>query len=280
MSAPRDDVLVVPGSRLHYEVRGTGPLLLVLQGGDGDARHSGGLVRRLAGEFTVVTYDRRGLSRSTIDDPSRPVTVETHADDAHRLLAALTREPALLFGSSFGGLVGLALATRHPEQVATLVTHEPPVLGLLRGAARARARRVLKELEVVYRDEGWVAAFKTLAEITGAGAGDREPDAELPPPLSRERIANMHFFFSRDLPALRRCELGVAEIAGLGRAGCARAVPGAGRTTPRDFFDHLCVEALARVLGTEVVEFPGGHNGPTTHPAGFASRLGEVLRGT
>src|SRR3954471_7525512 len=99
--------LAVPGATLYYEIRGAGPLLLVLQGGDGDAGRNADLVGRLADHYTVVTYDRRGLSRSRLDDPATPVTVEAHADDAHRLLAELTDEPALLLGSSFGALVGL-----------------------------------------------------------------------------------------------------------------------------------------------------------------------------
>ncbi|MFJ6936109.1 hypothetical protein [Streptomyces sp. NPDC101132] len=45
-----------------------------------------------------------------------------------------------------------------------------------------------------------------------------------------------------------------------------------------DFFlDHACAERLAALLGTETAEFPGGHNGSLTHPAGHAARLREVL---
>ncbi|MCW2880178.1 MAG: ab hydrolase, alpha/beta hydrolase fold protein [Sphaerisporangium sp.] len=277
MSAMTSDVLRVPGGRLYYEVRGTGPLLLVLQGGEGDAGRTGGLVKRLVDDYTVVTYDRRGLSRSRSDDPSRPVSIETHADDVHRLLAALTAGPALLLGSSFGGLVGLSLAARHPQQVGTLVTHEPPALRFLPEATRAEADRVFDELEETYRNEGWGAAFKRLAEITGGGSEDREPDVELPAPLSKQRIGNLHFFFTYDIPAVRRCLLDLADIAAL-KAAPTTVVPAAGRTT-KAFFDHHCAEELARLLGSHVTEFPGGHNGLTTHPKAFAVRLREVLAG-
>ncbi|WP_424528482.1 alpha/beta fold hydrolase [Sphaerisporangium viridialbum] len=276
MSVMKSDMLAVPGARIYYEVRGTGPLLLVSQGGEGDAGRTGGLVTRLAADHTVVTYDRRGLSRSRPDDPAAPLTMETHADDAHRLLAELTTEPAIVFGSSFGGLVGLTLTVRHPRQIGTLVTHEPPAVRLLPEAAREGTERVLDELEETYHDEGWGAAFKKLAEITGSGSEGREPDVELPPPLSRERIANMKFFFTYDIPAMRRCEVGVADVTALSAAR-VRVVPAAGRTTSRGFFDFQCVQELARHLGTAVAEFPGGHNGPTTHPKAFAVRLREVL---
>src|SRR5215211_2630031 len=79
--------LPVPGATLFYEVRGAGPLLLISQSGEGDANRSADLVDHLAADHTVVTYDRRGLSRSTLTDPTRPGTLADHADDAHRLLA-------------------------------------------------------------------------------------------------------------------------------------------------------------------------------------------------
>ncbi|MDO2969890.1 alpha/beta fold hydrolase [Mycobacteroides abscessus] len=50
-----------------------------------------------------MTYDRRGLSRSKIDDPSKALSLQTHSDDASRLLAALTAEPAFVLGNSIGG---------------------------------------------------------------------------------------------------------------------------------------------------------------------------------
>jgi pimeloyl-ACP methyl ester carboxylesterase len=87
------DLLRVPGAALYYDVRGTGPMLLISQSGEGDAGRSKDLVDQLVADYTVVTYDRRGLSRSTLDDPARGVTLVEHADDVHRLLAELTDEP-------------------------------------------------------------------------------------------------------------------------------------------------------------------------------------------
>ncbi|MGH3929774.1 MAG: hypothetical protein ACRDTF_07335 [Pseudonocardiaceae bacterium] len=47
------------------------------------------------------------------------------------MLSAVTTAPADVFGSSSGGVTGIALATRHPDQVRTLVAHEPPLVELL-----------------------------------------------------------------------------------------------------------------------------------------------------
>src|SRR6266542_586527 len=89
--------LAVPGATLYYRLRGAGPLLLILQGGAGDAEGSNAMAARLVDAYTVLSYDRRGLSRSTLDGstdgptdgPAGAVSIQTHADDAHLLLAAL-----------------------------------------------------------------------------------------------------------------------------------------------------------------------------------------------
>jgi pimeloyl-ACP methyl ester carboxylesterase len=75
--------LQVQGATLFYRVRGLGPLLLILPGGDGDADTADALRTQLVDRCTVVTYDRRGLSRSTIDPSTEKLTLETHSDDAH-----------------------------------------------------------------------------------------------------------------------------------------------------------------------------------------------------
>ncbi|GAA0364823.1 alpha/beta hydrolase [Actinoallomurus spadix] len=264
----------VPGATLYYEIRGAGPLLLVLQGGDGDAGRNADLVRRLADDYTVVTYDRRGLSRSRLDDPEAPVTLETHADDAHRLLAELTDRPALLFGSSFGALAGLMLARRHPEQVDTLVAHDPATARLLDDAGVARITGELADLDEIYRRDGVLAALKRLGEIVAADFTDREPDAGLPEPPDAQRLANLEFFFSRDVTAMVEAPFYPADATAL-KESPVRVVTAAGRASRR-IWNYDCAQALAALLGTEIVEFPGGHT-LSTHPKAFAARLHEVL---
>jgi clorobiocin/coumermycin A biosynthesis protein CloN7/CouN7 len=126
--------LDVPGARLYYEIRGSGPLLLLL-GSPMDSTGFAGMEAELADSYTVVTYDPRGISNSTREDATQDVTPELQADDVHRLLSALGGEPAYVFGSSGGAVVGLALAAAHPNQVRMLVAHEPPVIELLADSA-------------------------------------------------------------------------------------------------------------------------------------------------
>ena len=122
--------LDVPGARLHYEIGGDGPLVLVV-GSPMPAADFAPLAHALAGDHTVVTYDPRGLANSTIDDPQQDATPELRADDLAALIDALGAGPTDVFGSSGGAVTGLALATRYPEKVGTLVAHEPPLMELL-----------------------------------------------------------------------------------------------------------------------------------------------------
>ena len=85
----------------------------------------------LIADRTVVTYDPRGVERSVKADPASPSTPEVHGDDLHRLIAELDAGPVDLFASSGGAVNALALVAEHPEQVRTLVAHEPPLASIL-----------------------------------------------------------------------------------------------------------------------------------------------------
>src|SRR5215467_3873306 len=98
------DTLDVPGARLYYERRGSGPPLLMI-GSPMDSTGFAGLADTLVGSYTVVTYDPRGIGNSSREDSDQDVTPEQQADDVHRLLTALGSGPADVFGSSGGAVV-------------------------------------------------------------------------------------------------------------------------------------------------------------------------------
>lgn len=271
MTATKTGTLPVPGASLYHEIRGAGPLLLIAPGGDGNAARSADLADRMATDYTVVTYDRRGLSNSRPDDPTAPVPITTHADDATRLLSALTDEPVLMFGSSFGALVGLTMAAAHPDRVHTLVAHDPALIRLLSPADRTRAERDLDSLGDTFRADGPLAALKRLGELVDVDFSDREPDVLLPTPPGRERLADLSFFLSNDLPEMRAAELDAGRVATVR----AHVIPAAGRGSHR-IWNYDCATALAALLDTEITEFPGGHS-LSTHPTAFTARLREVL---
>src|ERR1700749_1503113 len=122
----------VSGAQLYTETRGAGPLLLFVVGGNGDPAVFSGVADRLAGDFTVVTYARRGFARSPVDglvnDANR---ISADVEDGVALLAPHGGGPGRVFGARRGAIAALDLVPRHPDLVSTAVVHEPPILELL-----------------------------------------------------------------------------------------------------------------------------------------------------
>ncbi|WP_405492461.1 alpha/beta fold hydrolase [Nocardia sp. NBC_00511] len=267
--------LTVPGAELYYEIRGNGPTLLISQSGEGDARRTDDLVRQLEDSFTVVTYDRRGLSRSVIHD-SRAVTMAVHADDAHRLLTAVTDEPAHMLGCSMGASIGLHLTVDHPEQLATLIAHEPVAPWLLPEAERTPHLRELEHCQGVFHTDGWRAALAPMARTLGINPADQEvePDVHLPG-FDDQRAANFAYFLAHDFTAVREDDLNIPRLV----AAPTRIIPAVGRITPPMVFDRRCAVELAALRSTAVTEFAGGHNGSMTHPRAYAATIRTLLAG-
>jgi pimeloyl-ACP methyl ester carboxylesterase len=263
--------LAVPGARLHYEVRGAGPLLL-LMGAPMAAAAFAPLADALAGDHTVVTHDPRGISGSVLDDPEQDSTPELRADDVAALLDALGAASADVFGSSGGAVTGLALVARHPGRVRTLVAHEPPVLELLPDAAERRAG-VEAMIEAFHR-EGLEAAWKLF--MADAGFDDGEGGAPAAPPgePSAQDIADSARFFAHELRGTTRYRPDVAALT----AGPARVVVGIGAGSG-GLVTYETSTVLAGLLGVPPVEFPGDHGGFMEQPAEFAAVLRTVLTG-
>jgi clorobiocin biosynthesis protein CloN7 len=149
----------------------------MLIGLPGDSVGFASIAPLLASDYTVVTYDPRGLSRSTIEDSSQDASPGLIADDVHRLLTVVSTKPAHVFGSSGGAITGLALATAHPGQIRTLVAHEPPLAELL--PDREQMLAAIDEVYDAYRTQGPAAAWPKFFAATGInppaaadGAGD------------------------------------------------------------------------------------------------------------
>jgi pimeloyl-ACP methyl ester carboxylesterase len=271
-------MLKVPGASLYYAVRGAGSPLLILQGGAGNADASERLARALADRFTVITYDRRGLSRSSVEAPVENLRLEVHTDDAHRLLQSFGPEPAWVFGSSMGALIGIDLVARHPEQVRLLVAHEPPVSELLPEEERAAAESGHAEIQKIFQSDGLAAAMKKILEASGVDFNDREEDVLLPqmtgdPREAQKRAADMTFLMRHDAPAAHRYRLDREAL----KAHADRIVVAAGESSSRAW-PHRAAAALARFLGSRMVTFPGGHTGSVLRPRAFAEQLDRIFR--
>lgn len=271
VDGPHTGTLRVPGATLHYRVVGSGPPLLLIPGGDGDADTLQSVQAGLAERYTVITHDRRGLSRSPRHDPAAPVSIQTHGEDAARLLAALAGEPAVAFGTSLGGLIALEVAARHAARVRAVLAHEPPDPHLLPPDECAlNIRRQLGMLEI-YRREGMATAMRQFAAMVRAQEAAWESDAPRPD-FSSARRANLEFFIANDLGAALRHHVDLGALS----ASPATIVPLVGRDSG-GVWTQRAVHRLAAELGTEPIEMPGGHNGPVNQPRAFAAALREIL---
>ncbi|MFC5661526.1 alpha/beta fold hydrolase [Kitasatospora misakiensis] len=278
--------LTVPGATLHYQLAGSGPVLLLAQSGEGDADRTVDLVPHLADSFTVVTYDRRGLSRSTLDDPARPVTMADHADDVARLLAEVARITgsdgtagrAVMVGFSMGAAIGLQVVVRHPGVLGTLIAHEPVMPNLLPPADRTEHVTELLAIREAHATGGAAAAFPAIARHLGIDPRHDDTEEGLTPqPLTPRRLANFDFFIGTEFAAVTTDGLAPAELAAAAGSSGTRILPATGRTTRPTVHTYRCALALAELLGTEPVTFPGGHNGNTAFPRATARTLKAVL---
>lgn len=123
--------------------------------------------------------------------------------------------------------------------------------------------------------DGLAVTLRQVAKVLGISLADPGAEADLTPhPMTPQRIADFGFFVERDFTAIIEDTLPVTAL----KDTTTRIVSATGRTTPRTVFDHRCAQALAGLPGTEIAEFPCGHNGNISHPRAYAARLRPILK--
>ncbi len=265
------------GANLYYERRGSGQPLLLVVGGGGDHGYYDALAERLASEFTVLTYDRRGNSRSVLYGSPRPLEMGEQSADALAVLDANDVEKALVFGNSGGASIALDLAARHPDRVYAAVVHEPPVPAVLPDPAPYLA--VYDKMDRLLATSGWTAAFTyfqvTLGRVSAeVSAVMLDPGPHLPPGPVRDLLLrvsqNWEYMTRYEIRSFIDYRPDLAAIA----ANRTPVALGYGADTDDPAAIQM-TQATADRLAAECVVFPGGHTGPMEVPDAFA----PVLRG-
>ena len=283
---PATQTLDVPGATITYDLRRNDatrepPLMLI-----GSPMGAAGF-GTLAGHFTdrtIATYDPRGSERSQKADPTSPSTPDDHADDIHRVIAAIGGGPVDLFANSGGAVNALALVAKHPEDVRTLIAHEPPLASVLPDGENARG--VVRAIQHSYQTRGWGAGMAHFMVVTGHRGLFPDDFASQPAPdpamfgmptdddgsrtdvlLGQNIIGTTHY--EPDFDALRTASTQIVVAAGAESEG---------------EMAHRGAEAVADRLGTTLVIFPshhggflGGEYGWAGDPDAFAAKLREVL---
>jgi pimeloyl-ACP methyl ester carboxylesterase len=280
--------LETAGAVIAYDIHGTLPSTddrppLMMIGQPMDASGFRALAARFP-ERTVITYDPRGLGRSTRTDGRVDHTPEGQAEDVHAVIAAIGAGPVEMFASSGGAVTALALVAAHPEDVSTLVAHEPPLIPVLPDAEAAERARL------GYRDAydkrgsgagmaGFIAMTTWQGPFTDAYFAQPAPnpadfgmpdtdDGSREDPLLSERSQSVTGFHP-DVAALN--------------AAPTRIVIAVGEETG-DTFTGRTALATAELLGQQATVFPSHHGGFLDEEFGyagkpdeFAARLREVL---
>jgi pimeloyl-ACP methyl ester carboxylesterase len=278
--------LDVPGATLTYDLRrredsAEPPLFLI-----GSPMAAAGF-GTLAGHFadrTIVTYDPRGSERSVKADPTSQSTPEQHADDLHRVIEAVGLGPVDLFASSGGAVNALMLVASHPDDVRTLVAHEPPAENLLpdRDAARAASRAVHE----TYIRDGFGAGMAHFIALVSHRGPFTDDWARQPAPDPAMFGLPTEDDGKRDDPLLgQNIETGTEPDLDFDalRAARTRVVIGVGAESDGELANRAG-KAVAERLGMEAVVFPsnhggflGGEYGQTGEPEAFAATLRRVL---
>ncbi|MGA9857466.1 MAG: alpha/beta hydrolase [Solirubrobacteraceae bacterium] len=281
MTEPKTQTLDLPGATLTYDVReaeseSTEPVLLMI----GSPMDASGFMT-LAGHFpdhTVVTCDPRGVGRSARGDGVTAATPDEHAEDLHRLIGELDAGTVDIFASSGGAVNALALVARHPEDVRTLVAHEPPLATVL--PDREEALAVSEDIHHTYERDGLgpaMAKFIAFSSLRGPTPPDFPNHAPNPADVglpTEDDGSRDHPLLGPHMVWVTRYEPDYDSL----RAASTRIVIAAGAESDGTFTYRAAV-AVAQRLGTKAVIFPSHHGGfhEQGDPDAFAATLHRIL---
>jgi len=261
------DFAVVNGAELYYEKQGTGPAVLLIAGSTGDAGNFTRAADLLADQFTIVTYDRRGNSRSPRPSGWTMTSVAEQADDAAGLIGSLGLSPAVVFGASAGGLIALDLMIRHPEVVRAGIVQEPSIFSVLPDPLAALApRRAL--IDEALRTKGPRAAIEALMRYLN----DDAVFAAIPGEILERMLGNADTILTIESPAFASWQPKAEDLTNL-------TVPitlmFANETLP---VYKQVTQWFAQQLNAELVIVPGRHAFYCYRPQDLADALRRILR--
>lgn len=263
----------VNGIQLYYERRGRGAPVLFIQGATGDGGTFTQVAEFLADEFTIVTYDRRGNSRSPRPAGWTTTSVDEQADDAAALIRALGLAPAMVFGTSGGAVILLDLLLRHPEVLRGALVHEPPLLAVMPGGVELGAQFQLMTEQALARG-GPRGAIELFLR---AEAGDANFE-QLDPVLRERMLGNSELLFFTELEpfvtyvpdasALSQVRVPVCALAGVEHRDADFAHGG---------YEYAAAQWVADQVGTDLIELPGAHAPYLDRPRELADVLRPLL---
>ena len=247
---------------LYYEIRGEGEALVLIHGMIVDAGLYETAAQILANKYKVVTFDRRGNSRSTLKGfPAPEFSMDAQAEDIKDLMEAAGVEEAYVAGASAGAVIGHYFLQKYPEKVKHLIMYEPSMLGLM----------ISKDPETAEWYEtlnGFVQKGKINNALLRFAQSIGEAD-DRSPVKSQEAVVreldNVEFAFKNEMPGAARY---IPDLDSF-KQYSDRITIAAGERSRGNRYEKQAI-FLGSLMGKKPLYYPGGHNLPFELPAEYA----------
>ena len=259
-------VVSANGAQLYYERRGGGQPLLLIMGASGCGAVFERFADILATEWTVVTYDRRGNGRSPRPSRWDTTSPQEQADDAAGLLDALGLTPAVVFGTSSGGIFALAMLVHHPEAVRGAILHEPALLALFDDPAEVRAT-VTEVVAGGMQAGGVPTAFERFIRFVATDANWERLDSR----VREQMLASAGTYFEKEIG---RFDTYLPDDQALAAISTPVQILVSEGSLP---YFAQAARRLAESLGIETTRTPGTHFAYLDHPHELAQAIRPFL---
>ncbi|KAF1982417.1 alpha/beta-hydrolase [Aulographum hederae CBS 113979] len=260
----------VPGATLFYETNGSGPALLLIPGASGTGNVFKKTANKLAPDFTAITYDRRGFSKSYLTGKQDYANrLDQDADDAAALLKHVAKgKPSFVFATSSGAVVGRTLLLRHPDSIETIMLHEPPLCKALPDGIREPYSEKTKNAYDVYREKGAIAAMEGFIDVNFTPREAKIMRLGAQAHVDPFGVGNQLYWFEFELLVYPFAELRIEEM-----KKYADKIIFATSEEASDLPAGMVPQILAEKLGKKAIVLPGAHLGYLTEPEDFAQAI-------
>lgn len=267
----KSDNVSVKNASIYFKIHGEGkPFLLMITGGTGDADSFDTIIPYLIDQFTIISYDRRGYTRSPINTiaDDEIIGIATQTEDVRSLLQTITPGPVYIFGSSIGAVIAIDFGAKYPDLVEKVIAHEPPLINQLPDHERTG------KVPLILPNESPMAAMRRFTEtfklvprnLLGQSFMHVSKDA------MKRKEADTKFFLQHEskgvdqyLPDIERIKIIRSKIVFV-----------AGKESRGNFLYKLAVQT-SKDIGAEFVEMVGHHVGYGQYPKEFSQQLLEIL---
>lgn len=261
----KTSALELGDARIFCRVRGQGSPVLLIHGAVCDSDFFEDTARILSKNHTVITYDRRGYSRSTGEINGDFLIIE--AADAADLLQTISPDsPAIVIGCSAGALIAMKLANLYPDLVSLLILHEPPLTAFLPEDSEVFA--ISDKVNDFIAKENYIRAGHQFLQLLERSDPKAKPKSE--ETLKREE-QNLLFFIKNEFTHIFSGKMPPEIPPMIPSAICI------GDAHPKHFM-HTIAHNFSEECNVPLLYFPGMHNFAYELPMEFAVQIEGIIK--